>query len=62
MAMTDKLIITCEIDAGKMPEGSQVLDFRITIVQDGLLTRVFKDWKKVTYIPAVITKMTVEKP
>lgn len=56
----EKLIITCEID--RLPDDANVVDFQIAIMQDGWLTRIFKDWKKITYKRATITDMKVEKP
>lgn len=55
----EKLIITCEID--RLPDDANVVDFQIAIMQDGWLTRIFKDWKKITYKRATITDMKVEK-
>jgi hypothetical protein len=55
----EKLIITCEIE--DLPEDSNIMDFQIRIVENGWLTRIFKNWKKIRYERAVITKMEVEK-
>jgi len=55
----EKLIITVEIE--DLPENSNILDFQLTIIEDGFLSRIFKGWKKVTYKKAVISDMKVEK-
>jgi hypothetical protein len=55
----EKLIITCEIE--DLPEDSNIMDFQIRIVENGWLTRIFKNWKKIRYERAIITKMEVEK-
>ena len=43
----EKLIITVEIE--DLPENANILDFQLTIIEDGFLSRIFKGWKKVTY-------------
>jgi len=55
----EKLIITCELEG--LPEGANILDFQITIIEKGFLSRVFRDWRKVTYKKAIITDMKIEK-
>lgn len=57
--MKEKLIITCEID--NLPENSNILDFQIVIIEDGWLSRVFKNWRKISYKKAIITDLKVEK-
>lgn len=54
----EKLIITCEVE--DFPEDGQFLDFRITVVRDGWFTRIFKDWKKIEFKRALVTKITKE--
>lgn len=50
----EKLIITVEIE--DLPENANILDFQLTIIEDGFLSRIFKGWKKVTYKRAIISK------
>lgn len=57
--MKEKLIITCEIE--DFPENMDFLEFRLMVVEDGFFTRVFRNWKRVTYRRAVVTNMQVEK-
>jgi len=55
----EKLIITCEID--NLPENSNILDFQIVIIENGWISRIFKDWRKISYRKATITNLKVEK-
>lgn len=57
--MKEKLVITCEIE--NLPENSNILDFQLIIIEDGWLSRVFKNWKRISYRKAYITKMDVLK-
>lgn len=54
----EKLIITCEVD---VPIGANMLDFQVIILEEGLLSRIFRDWRKVTYKRAIVTDLKVEK-
>ena len=55
----EKLIITCEIDHFDADE--DILSLQIMTIKNGIFSKVFKNWRKITYKPAVITKMEVEK-
>lgn len=55
----EKLIITLEIDS--LPEKCKMVDFQMIVIEDNFMRRIFKNWKKITYIPVPITKMVVEK-
>lgn len=57
--MKEKLVITCEIE--NLPDNAKFLDFNLTIMEDGFLTHIFRNWKKITIVPAVVTKLEVEK-
>jgi hypothetical protein len=57
--MQEKLVITLEVD--KLPEDTHFIDFQMTVMEKGWLTRVFKDWRKITYKKAIVTNMVVEK-
>ena len=57
--MKEKLIITCEIE--NLPENANILDFQITVMEKGFLSRIFKDWRKITYKRAMITNIEVKK-
>lgn len=59
MKKEEKIVITVEIE--DLPAGSQILDFQITTIDKHWLSRLFKDWKKVTYRKATVTSLTVEK-
>lgn len=57
--MKEKLIITAEIE--NLPENSNILDFQLVMIEEGWLTRVFNNWRKVTYRKAIITDLKVKK-
>ena len=59
MKKKEKLIITCEID--DFDSDSDILQLQIITINSGFLSRVFTGWRKITYKPAIITKMEVEK-
>lgn len=55
----EKLIITCEIE--KFDSDEDILQFQIITIQKGVFSRIFKNWRKITYKPAIVTKMEVLK-
>lgn len=55
----EKLVITLEIE--DLPRGAQILDFQITVIEDHWLSRVFKNWKKISYKRALVTDLQVKK-
>lgn len=57
--MKEKLTITCEVD--DFQDNTHILSLQIIVIEKGLLSRVFKNWRKITYKPAVITNMQVTK-
>jgi hypothetical protein len=56
----ERLIITAEIE--DIDFDTSVLDFQIRVLERGWLTRVFRNWRRVHYKPAVITDLKVRKP
>ncbi len=57
--MKEKMIITMEVE--NFPEGTSMLDFRLLVLEDGLISKVFKSWKKVSYKRVQIKNMEVVK-
>ena len=54
-----KIIITAEIE--DFPENGKFLDFSFVIMEDGWLTKIFKNWKKITIKRAMITNLEIKK-
>jgi hypothetical protein len=60
--MKEKLIITCEIDnIDNFVEDIDILQLQIITINKGFLSRIFKNWRKITYKPAIIKEMKTEK-
>ena len=57
--MKEKMIIAMEVE--NFPEGTSMLDFRLLVLEDGLISKVFKSWKKVSYKRVQIKNMEVVK-
>ena len=57
--MKEKLIITCEIE--NFDADSDILQLQIITIKEGIFSRIFTGWRKITYKPAIITKMEVTK-
>lgn len=57
--MKEKLVITCEIDCFDPDE--DILQLQIITIKRGWFSRVFKNWRKISYKPAIVTEMKVEK-
>jgi hypothetical protein len=55
----EKLIITLEIE--DLPKNAKIMDFQIITIDEHWLSRIFTNWKKVTFRKAMVTKIIVKK-
>ena len=55
----EKLIITMEVEDWE--PNAHMVDFQVTIMEKGWMSRVFRNWRRVKYLRVPIKNLHVEK-
>lgn len=51
----EKLIITCELE--DFPDNAHLLDFSVTVIEDSWISKIFTNWKKISFKKVTITSL-----
>ncbi len=54
-----KEILRITMDLEDLPANAQIMDLRVTIIEDGWYSRIFKNWKRIKYEKVYIKSLEV---